>query len=331
MAKKAASRKNAPKKNAKPKPTPKANRQVKSYMFSALFSDIASIIALVNAILGTDYGPDTPAEIATLKNVLSSGPLNDLAIILNDTLLVLVEHQSTDNPNMAYRMLEYVVEIYKRRTANEDLYSTVQINLPRPVFVVLYNGAKKLPARDLQRLSSAFTRALPAFAGLGGLELEVMVINMNASSNRAMIKTCKLLEEYSIFVERLARRVATEPLTEALKKTVDACISRGVLRDFLTKHRKELIMGTMLVKEWDWNMALKVSNRENFDMGMEKGIGLGVKKGIGLGRKEGIGLGVKKGIGLGVKNTARTMKKEGMDTKTISRLTGLSPYVIRKL
>jgi len=191
-------RKKTPKKTADTKN--KANRQVKSYMFSTLFSDVKSIIELVNALLGTDYSADTPAEIATLKNVLASGPLNDLAIILEDTLLVLVEHQSTYNPNMAYRMLEYVVEIYKRRTANKNLYSTVQITLPRPVFVVLYNGTKKLPAREVQRLSSAFRKAVPAFADLGSLELEVTVINMNDPSNKNTIKTCKLLKEYCIFV-----------------------------------------------------------------------------------------------------------------------------------
>jgi hypothetical protein len=273
----------------KVKPTPKvkakirgkANRQVKSYMFSTLFSDIKSIIELVNALLGVNYATDTPAEIATLENVLSSGPLNDLAIILNDTLLVLVEHQSTVNPNMAYRMLEYVVEIYKRRTVSEDLYSTSLVSLPRPVFVVLYNGTRKLPAREIQRLSSAFSKALPAFAGLGGLELEVTVMNMNAPSNKGTIKACKLLSEYSIFVSKLFRyRKLTSSATEALNKAVEACIAQGVLKDFLKKHRKELLMGTMLVKEWDWDMALKVSNRENFEMGMEKGIGLGVKKGV---------------------------------------------------
>jgi hypothetical protein len=281
----------------KPKVRGKANRQVKSYMFSTLFSDVESIIDLVNALLGTDYAADTPAEIATLENVLSSGPLNDLAIILNDTLLVLVEHQSTVNPNMAYRMLEYVVEIYKRRTASEDLYSTVLVKLPRPVFVVLYNGTRKLPAREIQRLSSAFSKALPAFSGLGGLELEVTVINMNDPGNKGTIKACKLLSEYSIFVKRLFRyRTLTSSATEALNKAVDACIAQGVLKDFLKKHRKELLMGTMLVKEWDWDMALKVSNRENFEKGVEKGMEKGMEKGIGLGVKKGIGLGVKKGV-----------------------------------
>jgi len=278
-------------KTATAKTKTKANRQVKSYMFSTLFNNVKNIIELVNALLGTKYDADTPAEIATLKNVLACGPLNDLAIILEDTLLVLVEHQSSVNPNMAYRMLEYVVEIYKRRTAEEDLYSTVQVNLPRPVFVVLYNGTKKLPARELQRLSSAFSKALPAFADLGSLELTVTVINMNDPSNKNMIKTCKLLNEYSIFVSKLTRyRASTSSAAAAMNKAVDACIAQGVLADFLKKHRKELYMGTMLVKEWDWNMAVKVASRENFEKGLEKGMEKGMEKIVNL---------IERGVSLG--------------------------------
>ncbi|GBU20665.1 hypothetical protein R80B4_00544 [Fibrobacteres bacterium R8-0-B4] len=240
-------KKSAPKPNAKCKP--KANRQVKSYMFATLFNNIEAIISLVNAVLGTRFAPDTPAEIATLKNVLNSGPLNDLAIILEDTLLVMVEHQSTDNPNMAYRMLEYVTEIYKRRTAGEDLYSARRIILPRPVFVVLYNGVKKLSARQFQRLSDSYAKALPDFADLGSLELEVTVINMNDPSNKEMIKICKLLHEYCIFVDKLVICNQTMDADEALRETVAYCEARGILKDFLRIHKKELIMGTMLVKD----------------------------------------------------------------------------------
>jgi hypothetical protein len=187
-------------------------------MFATLFSDIESIIELVNALLGTNYGTDTAAEIATLENVLAIGPLNDLAIILDDTLLVLVEHQSTANPNMAYRMLEYVVEIYKRRVENKDIYGTAQIQLPRPVFIVLYNGTKKLPARELQRLSSAFSKPLPAFAGLGSLELEVVVLNINDPENKNIIKTCNLLNGYCIFVNSVAHNLKTMARDAAVKK-----------------------------------------------------------------------------------------------------------------
>ncbi len=302
----------------KRKPAP--NRQVKSYMFATLFNNVEAIISLVNAVLGTRFAPDTPAEIATLKNVLKSGPLNDLAIILEDTLLVMVEHQSTDNPNMAYRMLEYVTEIYKRRVPDRNRYSRRRIILPRPVFVVLYNGQKVLPARQIQRLSNSFTKALPYFTDLGCMELEVTIVNMNDPSNKSMIKTCELLHEYSIFIDKVVTYSRTMTAEKALIKAVAYCEARGILKDFLRVHKKELIMGTMLVKDWDWEMAVEVANQEGFEDGMEAGLKKGEKRGEARGVKKGMEKGMEKVVklierGVSLDRIKKTMLKTAATPK----------------
>jgi hypothetical protein len=274
-------------------PKPKANRLIKSTMFSMLFSDLKSVIELVNALLGTNYGADTPAEIATLKNVLACGRLNDLAVIIDGLLLVLVEHQSTRNENMAYRMLEYVSEIYSRQMKDNAEYQQKRIPLPRPVFVVIYNGAEEMPARSSQRLSDSYPQVSEGFKGLGGLELEVEVLNINDGRNKEIVNACKLLSEYSIFTDALRRYGATMNHTAAVIRTVDECIERGVLKAFLQKHRKELV--NMLVKEWDWDKALKVRGEERFEEGVE----------------------------WATLRNALAMKENGVDISTIARCTGL--------
>jgi len=74
---------------------PDANREHKNSVFTMLFDDKAVLLELSNALFGTRYGADTPVEITTLKNVLSRGRVNDLSYILDDRLIVLIEHQST--------------------------------------------------------------------------------------------------------------------------------------------------------------------------------------------------------------------------------------------
>jgi hypothetical protein len=279
----------------------KANRQIKSTMFSMLFSDLKSVIELVNALLGTNYGADTPAEIATLKNVLACGRLNDLAVIIDGVLLVLVEHQSTRNENMAYRMLQYVAEIYNRLVKDNSEYRQKRIPLPRPIFVVLYNGAEEMPARERQRLSDSYPQGTGAFTGLGGLELEVEVLNVNGGRNKERVTACKLLSEYSIFIDALRRHGKTMSHYAAVCKTVDECIERGVLKEFLQKHRKELV--NMLVKEWDWDKAIKISREESFEEGME----VGMERGMERERLR----------------NALAMKEKGIDIGTIAECTGL--------
>jgi hypothetical protein len=278
-----------------------------------LFNDTEKAIELANALLGTNYGPGTVAELVTLKNVLACGRLNDLSIIIDNMLLVLIEHQSTASENMAYRMLQYVAEVYNRLVKTDTEYRSKRISLPRPVFVVLYNGAAAMPAREIQRLSASYPGGQPAFTGLGGLELEVVFININAGHNKELVNACNLLREYSIFTDTLRRHGAAMSHRKAVCKTVEECISQGVLEDFLRKHRKELV--TMLVKEWDWDKALKIRGEESFEEGVEVGMERGMEAGMERAT---------------LKN-ALAMKEDGVDISTIARWTGLPVDTILNL
>ena len=57
------------------------------------------------ALNGISLPPDAPVSINTLDNVLFMGFVNDISFQI-DELVVLIEHQSTINPNMALRLLK---------------------------------------------------------------------------------------------------------------------------------------------------------------------------------------------------------------------------------
>jgi hypothetical protein len=85
-----------------------ANRQYKDSVFSFLFSDPDTLRELYGALEGVTLPPDLPITINTLEGVLFRDRLNDISFIAGDTLVVLIEHQSTINPNMALRLLMYI-------------------------------------------------------------------------------------------------------------------------------------------------------------------------------------------------------------------------------
>ena len=291
----------------------KANRKIKDTMFCKLFGDVKNAIELVNALLGTNYGADAKAEITTLKNVFTSGVVNDLSILLDNILLVLIEHQSTICGNMPLRMLEYVTETYKRLITDKNVYSRSKIKLPRPLFIVLYNGTEKMGDRELHRLSDSYSKPLPVFAGMGSLELEVTIINVNDPRNKNLVKTCKLLDGYCIFNKMMNRNKKTmNPAEAVINKTIDDCIAQGVLTDFLKKNRKELT--SMFIRQWSLQRALEVAEEE----GREEGRAEGLAEGIEIGERK-------------LRGTAIALKKDGMPVKDISRLTGLSASTIRRL
>jgi predicted transposase/invertase (TIGR01784 family) len=288
--------------------TPDVNREYKNSVFTMLFDNEAVLIELTNALFGTAYGPDTPVSITTLKNVLSYGLVNDLSYVLDDRLIVLVEHQSTLSDVMPYRMLLYIAETYGRLYDNRLQYQRHRFPLKRPKFIVLYNGDEEMKEDVLiLRLSDMFTpytaESIAADTGLVDLELTVTVYNIKDGRNAHIVKGCKLLREYGIFTDTVrANRINKNMvLNEAMRKAVEDCIAQNILWEFLTKHKQEVI--GMLLAEWDLDTALDVRGEERFMEGMEAGMEAGMEK--------------------GVLRAARAMKEMGLDICTIAKATEL--------
>ncbi|MDR2044572.1 MAG: hypothetical protein LBQ15_09455 [Clostridium sp.] len=55
--------------------------------------------------------PDTPVTMKTLDDVLFMDRVNDLAFLVGDLLIVLMEHQSSLNENLPLRLLLYVARV----------------------------------------------------------------------------------------------------------------------------------------------------------------------------------------------------------------------------
>ena len=116
-----------------------ANREYKDSFFRVLFNTPEKALRLYRDITGKTFDEDTTIEMKSLDNVLMSKLRNDVAFIINDTLIVILEHQSTLNRNMPLRSLQYVLLFYEIYCElGESLYKDKQIKLPKPEFYVLY-------------------------------------------------------------------------------------------------------------------------------------------------------------------------------------------------
>jgi predicted transposase/invertase (TIGR01784 family) len=249
---------------------PTANREYKNSVFTLLF-DNAEAIRDVSAALpiGEKITPDTKIEKTTLQNVLLGGWHNDLSFMLNGKLIVLVEHQSTINELISLRMLHYVCEIYNHLYDKKDLYRETKMPIPKPVFIVLYNGKKEMEEDYHEyRLSELFadfdkTKELPY------LELVVKVYNINKGHNAEMVEQSLLLSGYVEFVAEIRENKKTMSLEQAIGKAVEDCIENGILTEFLNKHKKEVL--NMLVAEWDYELEKEVVKEESLREGLSQG------------------------------------------------------------
>ena len=302
-----------------------SNANYKDSVFSFLFSNADVLRELYCALEGVSLPADVPVTINTLHDVLFKGLINDVSFEIDGKLIILVEHQSTINPNMALRLLMYIARVYEKIVGGRNIYGTKRLSIPRPEFFVLYNGAAPYPAENRLTLSEMFENAESlgiAEHEFPALELSVKVLNINQGMNEGIIRKSKTLAEYSAFVAKV-REFERQGMEreEAIKEAIRYCCNQDILKEFLEQHAAEVM--NMLLTEWNWDDALAVRFEEGIEQGMIQGIEQGIEQGIIQGREEGIEQGMEK--------TARNALEEGLPIDVIQKITGLDTDTIRHI
>ncbi|MDR1873552.1 MAG: hypothetical protein LBQ90_00855, partial [Synergistaceae bacterium] len=247
------------------------NREYKNSVFMKLCEDKKRLLEIYNAISNRNYPLDTEIEIVTLDDVLFLGRRNDAAFIIEDRLVVLMEHQSTLCENMPVRFLIYVGQVYEKLfnidpKLKRAIYRTKLVKIPKPEFYVFYNGRDDFPERKDLRLSDAFRETgamktdIPEWFG-GVLELVVPVYNINEGFNGEILKRSKTLSGYSAFTASVRRYLLSGyALEEAIERAVRDCVERDILAEFLQAHALEVI--NMLTAEFNLEEAMEVWKEE---------------------------------------------------------------------
>jgi len=240
------------------------NRNHKDSVFTRLFGEKSNLLELYSAISGKSYPENTKIEIVTLSDVLYMNQINDIAFVLENRLIVLIEHQSSINNNMPLRMLHYLSAEYGMIVDRKSLYKQKRIMIPSPEFIVLYNGDKKFPDYKELKLSDSFKSKTPDLY----LELVVRIYNINKGRNADMAAKSPVLSGYEEFIAQIKANLKSMDLREAIKLAVKTCISKNILVSFLERHSSEIL--NMLLREWNQDEALAVRYEEGHEDGREE-------------------------------------------------------------
>ena len=238
-----------------------------------LFHDPDLLRELYCALEGVSLPPDTPVSINTLENVLFMDFNNDISFEIDGKIVVLIEHQSTINPNMALRLLLYITRVLEKKINSKTLYSRKPVSIPRPEFFVLYNGKEPFPDSAVFKLSDLFMK--PKELELSEktnplLELEVKVLNINEGRNSKIVNRCKKLAEYSAFIARIyAFWDELGSLEEGIRKAIKYCSKHGILKEYLEIHGSEVL--NMILTEWNTEDAIAFAREEGREEGWEDG------------------------------------------------------------
>lgn len=251
-------------------------RSYKDTVFRMLFREKENLLSLYNALNGTTYEKTEDLEITTLENAVYMNYKNDISFVF-DFELLLYEHQSTCNPNMPLRDLLYVTRVLQNRIINKNLYSRSLVRIPAPRFIVFYNGTDLQPEKQILLLSDAFEKKQEPPA----LELTVVIYNINFGHNQELLESCHLLKEYAQYVAQVRTYAKEADFPKAVEQAVAYCIRNGILTDFLTKNRAEVI--AVSIFEYDEEKHMKNEREEWREIGLKEGLAIGHEKGVKTG------------------------------------------------
>lgn len=230
---------------------PTLKRKSKDSVFVKFFQDKKNILQLYQEFHPeeADLNVDD-ITVQTLDSVMVNTIYNDLGFLVKDKFVMLVEAQSTWNPNIALRMLIYLVETFTRylKSTGQSEHSGTKVKLPKPELYVFYSGTGEKP--KVISLNDEF------FEGTADIDVKVKVLSkVDTTLSGQYIGFCKAFDEI---------RKNGKDGVEIAKETFRICIEKGYLADFMKAHEMEVIdMMTQLFDEEEIRKRYDIAERKN--------------------------------------------------------------------
>ena len=248
----------------------KINREYKDRLFRFIFGNPEKkewTLSLYNAMNGSHYTNPDDLTFNTIEDAVYMSMKNDVSFLIADTFNF-YEHQSTFNPNMPMRLLIYAGMIYDSYIETHAYYhrfSSLQQHAPTPKCVCFYNGTTETEDRIILKLSDAFAPGSDP-----DIEVRVTMININYGHNGELLKACKPLSDYSLFVYSVRDNLKrSRNLEDAIDMAIAEMSEDPIIKPFLMTNRAEV--KSMFITEYDEARTFAEQKEEGRELGREEG------------------------------------------------------------
>ncbi len=246
-------------------------RNYKDSLFRDIFNNKRRLIRLYKALTGEDISKEK-IRITTLRGAFMNDIKNDISFSVGGKLVILLEHQSTWNPNMPFRFLEYVAKVYNHIVDSDVIYRSKVSPIPAPEFYVFYNGTEMQSFQKELRLSDAFP------IKTGALELVAKCYDINLSEGNELLEACHELKSYSVFIQKVRDEQANGlSLRQSIREAVKYCETHDWMKEYFMNHESEVF--DMVAFKWDDAKALKIAKKEYWEEGHAEGHAEGLVEG----------------------------------------------------
>ncbi len=208
-----------------------AKRTIKDSVFSDLFGDKKYLLQLYQVLHPEDtQTTEDDLTDVTIQNVLTDGLFNDLGFRRGDRVMILVESQSTWSVNIIVRVLLYLAQTWNDHIeeTKQNRYGSRKLELPYPEFYVIFTG-KRQDKPEYLSLSEEFFGGEKEF-----LEVKVKMLYGDGDGD-IISQYVNFTKVYQEQAKLLGRTI------EAVQETIRICKDRGILKEYLSAHEKEVV------------------------------------------------------------------------------------------
>ena len=251
-------------------------------VFCMLFREKNNLLELYNALNDTDYTNVDDLAVTTLSGGVYMKYKNDASFVFGQDLYMF-EQQASKNLNMPLRFLHYVSDVYREMYPNSELHRRTMLRIPVPHFVTFYNGRDGMKEEEMVLKLSDMFMEIKGERSEPELELKVRVININPDCGEdsddgnlpdfkgrripSILNKCHTLRDYMTFVNKVNEKKYSEnkDIRTAVTEAVDECIASGILSDFFSEYRDEVI--DVSVYDYDEEGRMRVEREEGREEG----------------------------------------------------------------
>lgn len=148
-----------------------------------------------------------------------------------------------------------------------NIYGSKLLKIPTPKYIVFYNGERNRPSVEKLKLSDAFMHKVEDYE----FEWTATMINLNEGKNEEILSKCRVLSDYMTLINKIRNyKRKTSKMRDAIELAINECIEEGVLKEFLEKHRGE-VMASCLT-EFDEQAFIRGIHEEGREEGREEAI-----------------------------------------------------------
>lgn len=314
-----------------------------------IFRDILNDKKEVTKIINTYIKPKTKLNMRDLEKyetryitkTYEEKEADIVYKIKGKEIFFLIEHQTKVDKKMAYRILEYSMEIIRGRIKNIK-GQIEKVGIPTIIPIVIYTGEKVWNAKqEVTEMQVEFEtiKKVETITGYNLIDIrdkEKAIKDDLFISKISIIERLKNTDEIMETIEQTYNNLNREEDRKKFLEIIDYLLEDEINKETLEELKEKIIkegkggIEMMHAKEVLRRDRLKaIKDGEN--RGLARGIIEGKKEGIKEGRMEGKKEGIKEGIKEGKLSIAKKMLEEKVDIDFIIRMTGLTKEQIIKL